>query len=171
MVRILLALAVLSCAFFLPLSDASAFWGKEPETESGLDLSGGFDLNTLTTVSGKVIQPPEKASGKDRHAVLLVEAQQGSVTVVLGPWWYWEKHGVELAKDREITVTGSLAQGKNGAFYLFAQRITDRTTGNSVELRTESGKPMWSRGVSGARGSRLGGRGGGSRGGAMRGGR
>lgn len=152
---------------------ASAFWGSDStDVASGLDVTAGFDVNTITTVTGSALTLPER-KGQEQHTVMTVAAPQGTVTVVLGPWWYWEKQNFTVMKNQDIASIGSLAQGKDGALYLFAQKIENRSTGEAVTLRSESGKPFWSRGASGNRslsgsGSRSGS---GGHGTGMRGGR
>ena len=129
--------------------DASAFWGSASSgSVSGLNVATGFDVNTITTVTGTVIIPPER-QGQEQHMVMSVSTPQGPVTVVLGPWSYWERQSVIITPHQDISVTGSLAQGKDGALYVFAQRIENRSTGGTVTLRSESGTPLWSRAGSG----------------------
>ncbi|OGR23936.1 MAG: hypothetical protein A2X83_03835 [Desulfuromonadales bacterium GWD2_54_10] len=159
--------------------EASAFWGSsstDSASASGLDVAAGFDVNTITTLSGMVMTPPE-SKGQEQHTVMSVAATQGNVTVVLGPWWYWEKQNFTITKKQDLTITGSLAQGKDGVLYLFAQRIENRSNGETVTLRSESGTALWSRAGSGNKpgtrqfngsGPRSGA---GSRGGGIRGGR
>ncbi|MBC8018440.1 MAG: hypothetical protein H7X83_07985 [Verrucomicrobia bacterium] len=129
--------------------EASAFWGSDAtDSSSGLNVAAGFDVNTITTLTGTVMTLPER-KGQEQHTVMSVAAPQGAVTVVLGPWWYWEKQTINTTKNQEIAITGSLAQGKDGAIYVFAQRLENRSTGEVVTLRSESGKPLWSRSGSG----------------------
>ncbi len=131
--------------------DADAFWGNDtPGTGSGLDVSSGFDVNTIMSISGMVIVPPGR-KGQGQHTELSIETTRGAVTVVLGPWSYWEKQTITLAKSQEVLVTGSLAQGKDGLLYIFAQRIENKNNGESVVLRSETGKPLWSGGGSNVR--------------------
>jgi len=131
--------------------EASAFWGSDAtDSASGLDVAAGFDVNTITTVTGTVLTPPERM-GQEQHTVMSVAAPQGTVTVVLGPCWYWEKQTVSITKNQELAITGSLAQGKDGALYVFAQRLENRGSGEVVTLRSESGKPLWSGAGSGNR--------------------
>lgn len=156
---------------------ASAFWWSDAtDTTSGLDVASGFDINTITTVAGKVTTSPER-KGEEQHTVMTVATVQGAVTVVLGPWWYWEKQVITLTKNQEVTIIGSQAQGKDGILYLFAQKLENKSTGETVTLRSESGKPLWSRSGSGSQngnrqldgsGARSGS---GNRGNGMRGGR
>lgn len=154
--------------------EASAFWGSGAEqSASGLDVAGGFDVNTITTLTGRVITPPER-KGTEQHTEMSVATTQGGVTVVLGPWWYWEKQTISITKNQELVITGSLALGKDGERYVFAQRLENRSNGETVTFRSESGIPLWSRGGSGSQrqsygsGSRSGA---GNRGSGMRGGR
>lgn len=156
--------------------EADAFWGKGGnETASGLNVDTGFDINTITTMAGVVATPPEGA-GSRSPALLSMTTAQGMVKVILGPWWYWEQQNIVISKDQELSVTGSLAQGKDGSFYLFAQRIENRSDGKTLTLRSENGVPLWSRngsenhGGMGRQGgmnqpARSGGQGGGMRGG------
>jgi len=154
--------------------EASAFWGSDSsDSASGLNVAAGFDVNTITTITGKVVTPPEN-KGQGQHTEMSVATTQGSVSVVLGPWWYWEKQTIIIAINHDLVITGSLAQGKNGALYVFAQRLENRSNGETVTLRSESGTPLWSRAGSGNQrqyngsGSRFGA---GNRGSGMRGGR
>lgn len=131
--------------------DASAFWGSDSnESASGLNVTEGFDVNTIKTLSGTVITPPD-SKGQDQHTVMTVATTQGTVTVVLGPRWYWNKQNITIAKDQNLVITGSLAQGKDGALYLFVQRLENQSSGESVTLRSESGTALWSRTGSGSR--------------------
>jgi len=130
--------------------DAAAFWGSESaDAASGLNVTAGFDVNTITTITGRVVTAPER-KGQEPHTVMLMNGPQGGVTVVLGPWAFWEKQTVAITANQDVSVTGSLAQGKDGALYVFAQRIENSSTGESVMLRSESGKPLWSGNGSGS---------------------
>lgn len=145
--RQIIALALLAF-FWVCGSPAHAFWGSpSKDPESGLDVVSGYDVNTTTTLSGTVLSPPER-KGQTRHTEMTVSSPRGPVTVVLGPWWYWQQQFVRLEKNHELLVTGSLAQGKDGAYYLFAQRVVNRSTGDKITLRSETGKPYWSGGGS-----------------------
>lgn len=151
--------------------NARAFWGSDAgDAGSGLNVADGFDVNTIVTVTGTVVSLPER-KGQEQHAVMTVAAPQGNVSVVLGPWWYWETVKTAIAGNQVLTVTGSMAQGKDGVLYLFAQRLENRTSGESLTLRSETGKPLWSRSSGGrqtdgnVQRSGYGSRGSGSRGG------
>jgi|GEM_PF-5059446 len=119
--------------------------------ENGLNVASGFDVNTITTLTGKVAAPPERR-GYGQHTELTVETTRGTVNAMLGPWWYWEKHGIGISMNQELSITGSMAQGKNGAYYIFVQRIENKSSKESVTLRLESGMPLWSRRAMGREG-------------------
>lgn len=150
---------------------AHAFWGSEANrSQSGLDVTAGYDVNTVTTIRGTVITPPAK-TGQSEHTQLIIATGRVTTTVLLGPWSYWEKQAFTVIRDQDITVTGSRAEGKDGTVYLFAQRLENKTNATSVTLRSESGSPLWSRGGgSGYGAGQRSGSGSGYRGGSMRGG-
>lgn len=149
---------------------ANAFWGSDSrDKESGLDLSKGYDTNTVTTIRGTITTLPARHKGSE-HTDITVTSQLGVVTVLLGPWTYWERQNFPVAKDQEISITGSSALGKDGAHYLFAQKLENKTSGCTLVLRSDSGAPNWSRGGSGmGNGAGRGTNGSGYRGSGMRG--
>jgi len=174
--KLLISLTLI--AFVMYSREVSAFWGSDAkESASGLNVAEGFDVNTVGTLTGKVITPPER-SGDEQHTTMTVNADQGNVTVILGPWWYWEQQSMAISRGQDITVTGSRAIGKDGSLYIFTQRIKNNTNGETITLRSETGVPFWSRSATGNQpgmrqqsGGDMSGRGAGYRGGGMRGGR
>ena len=156
-------------------TEARAFWGDDTrQRPSGLDVAAGYDVNTVTTIRGTVITPPTKAD-KNEHTQMTMATGQDVVTVLLGPWSYWEQQRFTVSRDQEFSITGSIAQGKDGSTYIFAQKLENKTVGGSLTLRSNSGTPNWSRGRGGGDGAgqninRGAGGGAGYRGGAMRGG-
>jgi len=176
MKRTIIAIVIFAAMIAGGHREALAFWGSNSgKSASGLDVAGGYDVNTVTTVSGTVITPPARID-QSEHVQMTIATQQGTITALLGPWSYWERQGFSIDRDQEINITGSRAQGKDGTLYLFAQRVDNITNGTTITLRSESGSPMWSRSSSGSgnRGGQLSGRGSGGgsgyRGGGTRGG-
>jgi len=109
--------------------------------KSGLDLDRGYDVNTVATISGKVLSVPRVA---DKETVI-IEITSGTEAVHLsvGPHSYWEKHGVALHPNDDITIKGSKAQGKDGKIYLLVKTLENRTKGSQVELRNDRGEAAW----------------------------
>jgi hypothetical protein len=131
---------------------ALAFWGfGEDQGKSGLDFDKGYDLNTVTTVKGKVISI-ESGEGKT-PVTIIVRQGSGSVHVVAAPEWYWSDRGITIRQNDEIEATGAKAQGKDGNMYLISRKITNNSTGDSVTLRAEAGRPVWRGGSVGRGGS------------------
>lgn len=115
-------------------------WGNEWE-KSGLDFERGYDLNTVTTTSGKVVAV--QVTGENGPAVIEITAGKGNLYLVVGPKWFWAKTGVGVTPGDDLVARGARAQGADGRSYLLTQRLTNRTTGGQVELRSEQGSPFW----------------------------
>lgn len=129
---------------------AQAFWGSDArQNPSGLDVTTGYDVNTVTTMTGTVISPPARI-GQSEHIQMTIATPQGVVTVLLGPSSYWERQGVTISRGQEIIMTGSCAQGKDGSLYMFAQKLDNKTSGVSLSLRSETGSPFWARSGAGS---------------------
>ena len=121
-----------------------AFWGNDAGKQSGLNLETGYDANTVTTLTGRVVSVQ---TGDDRRIAQLELESDGTRTVViLGPQRYWAEHGISLKPGDYLTVRGSKAQGAEGVVYILAQKITDTSQQAAVTLRNESGRPAWAGG-------------------------
>ncbi len=128
-------------------SPAEAFWGFGTGREgaaSGLDLVQGYDRNTVTTLTGRVVVSPDPSSDP---VTVEINAGYERYTVVLGPRWYLQDDNLDWNAGDTVTVRGSKAQGKDGRTYLLAQRIS--ASGGNMILRNEAGRPGWSGGFRG----------------------
>jgi hypothetical protein len=130
----------------LCLQQGTAFalfgFGSSEEGKSGLDFARGYDINTVTTVTGRVVSLPQP----QEHAPTIIEISSGNdkLYVYVGPAAFWEKNGIPLHVNDELLVKGSKAQGRDGKVYVLTQKLTNRTTGTKLELRSEKGEPAWS---------------------------
>lgn len=135
---------VLALNGLLPGAASAGFFGfgSDEKGKSGLDFNRGYDINTVTTLSGRVVSSPHPG---DREQYL-IEVKSGSelVNVSVGPGSFWEKKGIPVRINDEISAKGSKAQGEDGKTYLLTQRLVNRTTGSQLELRGERGEPVWS---------------------------
>lgn len=124
----------------VPLLAGTAFAG-DAAGKSGLDLDRGYDVNTVATISGRVIATPHATEAE----IVIVGISSGSETVHLsvGLSSYWEKHGIQLHLNDDITAKGAKAQGKDGKIYLLVKKLENRTTGSRVEMRNEQGEAAW----------------------------
>ena len=129
----------LSCLLFG--TAFAGFFGGEDNGKSGLDFTGGYDINTVSTMSGRVVSLPQSVAKES----VIVEIRSGHETlnIFVGPRSYWEKKGIAINLNDELTVKGSKAQGHDGKSYVLAQKVVNRSTGIQVDLRNEKGEPGW----------------------------
>lgn len=143
------SLLVILCAITLSCGQAgtahAGFFGSDQQ-KSGLDFNAGYDINTVSTVSGRVISLPHPTE-KDS---VMVGIQSGHETwnISVGPGSHWEKNGIAIDLSDELSVKGSRAQGKDGKSYLLAQKLVNRTSGAQLELRNDKGEAAWGSGRS-----------------------
>jgi len=126
---------------FLPVR-SFAFWGNsETEDRSGLNLEQGYDLNMVATVKGKVVAVnADRGSGP---VVIVIRQATEVFHAITAPPWFWSEKGIAIKPNDEIAILGAKAQGRNGAMYVISSRISNLTTGYSVTLRDETGRPVW----------------------------
>ncbi|RII26326.1 MAG: DNA-binding protein [Geobacter sp.] len=159
---LVITLAVVLNCLFIGTSFAGFGFGGDDLGKSGLDFNKGYDVNTVTTVSGRVASSPRT----DENGQVFVDVRTAGETISLslGPERFWAKQEIPLRTNDEITAKGSKAQGRDGKTYLLVQKLTNRTTGTRAVVRNERGGAGWSGGNMGGRMSN------GPGGGMMRGG-
>lgn len=141
-------------------------FGGNDADKSGLDFIRGYDPETVTTVTGRVVGTPH--GGESNGTFIDVQAGGELVMLQVGPASYWEKNGIPVRLNDEVSAKGSKAQGKDGKSYLITRELKNKTAGASAEVRGDRGEPLWgSRSVGGVRSERSGG-GMGGRSGGMR---
>jgi hypothetical protein len=84
-----------------------------------------------TTLQGTV-------ASVDAQNMVVDTAEQGQLTLELGPAGFADQQGVAFAPGDEITVQGF---DESGMFH--AVEITQATTGQSLQLRDPNGRPLW----------------------------
>jgi hypothetical protein len=132
---------VLNC-ILAGASNAGFGFGGENAGGSGLDFNRGYDVNTVTVISGRVVSDPR--SGEQEHLMVEVRAGGEIINLSLGPKSFWMERIFPLHPKDNIMVKGSIAQGKDGKCYLMVQKVTNRTTGAQISLRNDWGDPAWS---------------------------
>jgi hypothetical protein len=131
---------LLMCIF--PPESVFAFWGfGEKEGKSGLNFEQGYDLNTVTTIRGKVVS----IDAGDGNGPVTIAVHQGleNVHIIAAPRWFWSDRGIPIKVNNEVVVTGAKAQGKDGIMYVISSKISNLSTGESVTVRSEAGMPLW----------------------------
>ena len=100
-----------------------------------------YDPDTVTTVRGAVsevtVVPARRGPG-GLHVVLQAEGK--STEVHLGPTWYVQEQGLELAKGDALEVQGSLVE-QDGRTFLVAREV--QKGAKVLTLRDELGVPAW----------------------------
>ena len=126
----------------LPATNAAAFWGfGEEKGKSGLDFEGGYDLNTVTTVRGRVLSVDAGDGGGP--VIIAISQGDGTIHAVAAPKWFWSDRGISVRPDDELQVKGAKAQGKDGEMYIISREISNLSNGEGVILRDDAGRPAW----------------------------
>jgi len=139
LIYLIISALIISCAQ-VDAARAGFFGGDEGK--SGLDFNNGYDQHTVGTISGRAIAAPHR--GERDTVVVAIKSGDETLNVVVGPGSYWEKKGIPISGNDELSVKGSRAQGKDGKTYLLAQKLVNRSSGAQVDLRNEKGEPAWS---------------------------
>src|SRR6266567_2663581 len=106
--------------------------------------------------TGRATSQPR--SGEKENVFVEIKRGNETLNISVGPASYWEKKGIAIHLNDDLSVKGSRAQGQDGKSYLLAQKLVNRTTGVEVDLRNEKGEPAWSgRGMSGSGAEGMGG--------------
>ena len=120
----------------------AGFFGSDDKGKSGLDFNRGYDVNTVSTVSGRAVSLPHP--GEKGNVLIEIKSGNETFNLSVGPGSYWGKKGIAINLNDELAVKGSKAQGLDGKSYVLTQKLVNRTTGAQVELRSENGEPAWS---------------------------
>jgi hypothetical protein len=96
-----------------------------------------YDPKTLTTVSGEVAAVQTRGR---RGVGVELQTAEGTLSVHLGPSWFLEEQGLQIAAGDRLEITGSTVafRGKPG---LVAQVVKKGEL--AVALRDVQGVPVW----------------------------
>ena len=116
--------------------------GAQSAGAGGFDAEGNTDalgdgtgtgqavVDEWLTLSGTVISVDADA--------LVVQTAEGEVTVENRPWWFAQESGFGAQVGDQVTLTGFY---EDGAFEV--GQIDDLTSGQTVSIRDENGRPGW----------------------------
>ncbi len=138
----IICMSVILMNCFLLGTAFAGFFGNDDKGKSGLDFTGGYDINTVSSRSGRVVSLPH--SGEKENVIVEIRSGNETLNISVGPGSYWDKKGIAINLNDDLSVKGSKAQGKDGKSYILTQKLVNRTTGSQVELRSETGEPVWS---------------------------
>ncbi|NOY22941.1 MAG: hypothetical protein GXO70_05460 [Acidobacteria bacterium] len=100
-----------------------------------------FDLNTVATVSGEVVEfySLQEDAAATHNLVLLLE-DGTTVAVSTAPSWYLNAQEITFNIGDTLTVTGSIVEQETGTVLIASEIISGDTT---FILRDELGYPTW----------------------------
>lgn len=118
-------------------SMAAFGFGGDDLGKSGLDFNKGYDLHTVTTITGRVIS----SLRVDDKGNVFADVKTGDevISMSLGTKSFWEKNQIPVSPNDTVTAKGSKAQGKDGQTYLLVQKLTNNTSNAQVTVRNERG--------------------------------
>jgi hypothetical protein len=142
-VRIMIMMAV---CLFIASPFVQILHAQEKDTvlsDSGIVYPGGYDLNTVGDIQGKITGIIIPESGPVRMTLI---ANQETYIVLASPNWYWKEMNATIPDGTEVSVRGSKSVGKDGNLYIIAQEIKVIGSKQTLVFRNESGKALWSGG-------------------------
>ena len=93
--------------------------------------TGQAQVDEWVTLQGTV-------ASADADALQVQTAGGEQVVVENRPWWFAQEQGFSAQPGDQVTLVGFYEEGD-----FEAGQITDATNGQSVQLRDETGRPMW----------------------------
>ena len=116
-----------------------------PGSATGQGMGRTYDPDTVTTLRGTAnavaVMPARGGRMGGTHVTLQSDGQ--TMDVHLGPTWFLQREGVEVAKGDSIEVTGSVVDSDGNSF-LIAREL--KKGQKVLKLRDEQGVPVWSGG-------------------------
>lgn len=102
-----------------------------------------YDTKTVETISGSVISIDQILTDKNMSVGihLLLNTENGNVSIHLGPAWYIENQDIQIIKGDNVSVTGSKVT-YNGDQVIIAKEVIKGD--QLLKLRDENGFPLWS---------------------------
>jgi hypothetical protein len=116
-----------------------------PPERGGPGTGPMYDPDTVTTLRGTAsavtVMPARGGRMGGMHLTLASDGQ--TTDVHLGPTWFLQQEGFEVAKGDSVEVTGSVSDAAGDRF-LIAREI--KKGQKTLKLRDEQGIPAWSGG-------------------------
>ncbi len=110
-------------------------------TDSSGNGTGLFDLNSVMTITGEVVEFYSLQENAVSAHNLVVLLEDGTTAVVsTAPAWYLDAQEIAFNIGDILTVTGSLVEQDAGSVLLASEIISGDTT---LVLRDELGYPVW----------------------------
>jgi len=103
-----------------------------------------YNPDSVETITGEVVSVDRFTSNRGRSQGMRMQMRTGNetVSVHLGPAWYWQNQGMTIEPNDRIQVQGSRVN-MAGTPAMIAAQVQK---GNQIlRLRNENGVPVWSR--------------------------
>ncbi|MGE5237982.1 MAG: hypothetical protein ACM3ON_04195 [Chloroflexota bacterium] len=104
------------------------------------DVKEGYDENTEIVIKGTVLASAREMGGPH---VMKLRVKSKIYYVVTAPPWFLMQEGGVFAEGAEVEVIGSKYVGRDGNLYVIGRQLSEPGTGNVVELRDSSYRPLW----------------------------
>jgi hypothetical protein len=101
---------------------------------------GMFDRSSITTISGAVSAVERFDRGPVQSVNLVVQSNEGEVSILLGPSWYIDQQSVKFENGQAVVVTGSKLTF-DGKSMIVAQTV--KSGDQTITLRDADGLPAW----------------------------
>jgi len=98
----------------------------------------GNDQQAIPQNMGPAIFFSGEVVAADGNALTFTSADGSLVEAMLGPPWFWSESGILLRKGDKIEL-----EGFESPDHMELNWITNITTGESIQLRTPEGMPVW----------------------------
>jgi hypothetical protein len=138
------ALSILTAVFTIDsFAQRGMKWRGSGGWGPGSTYNRLYDAKTVETINGEVIAVDKitPAEGMSYGVHLMVETDEDTVSVHLGPAWYLENQDVKIEPKDKVEIKGSKIMFKGKPALIAAEvRKGDRL----LRLRDESGIPVWS---------------------------
>lgn len=132
-----------------PASASAAPDSVANDVENVVGQPDGQDEEPLMVAQGAVGNPWQESgtiTEIDDYGFQFALQDGETVYIELGPPAYWQNQGIELQVDQTATVYGSINEG-----VIHASEVT-LADGQILIIRSESGQPLWSGGVTNGNG-------------------
>lgn len=134
---ILFAFPVMASSEIEVQSKGSAGW------EKGSPYNKLYNVKTVETLSGEVVRvdkiTPNKGMSYGIH--LIFKTDKETLSVHLGPGWYWEKQDLKIEPKNRLVIKGSrVSFGGRPAIIAAEVKKGDLV----LKLRDDQGFPVWS---------------------------
>ena len=103
---------------------------------------GSTPAQTQTAGQGPTVYVQGDIVTVDGNRLAAITAESLIIEAMLGPHWFWSENGIALAPGDQIEF-----EGFQSADHMEVNWLTNLTTGETIQLRTPEGMPVWGGGA------------------------